>query len=311
MEACGSSDCALLASGGPVMDIGLAFHPCPTCGARRVPDEKLIHEVVEPDAPGKTPLAMRILFRIRSTWLAHCVPILGRKDVAILDVGCGDGQFLEYLRDRGFRRCVGVEVNPDRLHEAVGRGLTAHLDLKTAIADHGPTFSVIFLWHVLEHVREPVSLLRELAGAMDPQGVIVVSVPNHRSWQTRVFRRYSSFLAYGHHVWFLDSGYFAWLQEQLPQHRITRIRDLSFEYEMFGWIDTLVSATFQRVNYVHTALKKGRASPAGKLVAVGMSLIYLPLACLLSVFTLVFKDRASTLTYVIARETVENRRNDH
>lgn len=91
-----------------------------------------------------------------------------------LDVGCGTGEVVREVRTRGgeaygFDPEITVEVQD--LHD---QGIILN-DLSLI---SGNKFDVISLFHVIEHVYEPVSLFESLRGLLKPQGKIVIETPN-------------------------------------------------------------------------------------------------------------------------------------
>ena len=296
---CGASGCALGPFREPSTDIGLPFYFCPACTALRLPEEALLHSEVEPDRQARTPGIMSILFRMREVWLKLFIPELRHDQVTILDAGCGDGQFLEYLTRRGFSNACGYEINSARLKNAQRRGVKTFPDLVSAVSAQGPRFRVIFLWHVFEHIPQPVPVLQDLLRYLEPEGVLILSVPNHGSLQTRLFGKFSAFVDYHRHLWFFRSSYFDWLKQALPGFTVRRIRDLNFEYEIYGWIDTLAAALLRRTNFVHLALKKNEGGAGRRLAAAAIALTLAPAAGLLAGVTVLAQAHASTLTYAI------------
>lgn len=302
VKPCGIEGCALTGESPLVMDGGVAYHRCPRCAALRSPDSAILRREVEPDATATTPLSMRVLFFLRTLWLRLCVPAFSARSARVLDCGCGDGQWLEWMRDQGFSTLVGMETNPDRRRRVHERGLTGHASLtEAAAAVPGGQFDLIFLWHVLEHVDQPVTVLRDLVDLLAPGGALVVSLPNHGSLQTRLFGSRSAFVSYGHHVWFIDHGYFGWLRGQMPDISIQPVTDLNLEYEVFGWLDTLVSKIFGHDNLLHGALKKGSVTGSARLKALALAGLLLPLAGLASLISLAIPRAGSTMTYLFRR----------
>ena len=101
----------------------------------------------------------------------------------ILDVGCGMGHFLRYLRARGCRDCVGVDISPDQVAFCRAQGLdNVELveDLFRYLEAHAGTFELVTMNDVLEHFTkdEIVRLLILTKGALKPGGRIVVRTPN-------------------------------------------------------------------------------------------------------------------------------------
>ena len=109
---------------------------------------------------------------------------------ALLDVGCGRGQIADAARRIGYR-VVGIECHPAAL--AVARDRTDELlpvDLgdgnAVAAALDGRKFDVILFADVLEHLPDPLTVLRLYLGFLQPGGRIVVSLPNIACWDRRL-----------------------------------------------------------------------------------------------------------------------------
>jgi 2-polyprenyl-3-methyl-5-hydroxy-6-metoxy-1,4-benzoquinol methylase len=102
----------------------------------------------------------------------------------ILDVGCGRGVLLSELADRGYE-VHGVERSPAA---ALGADPRAQIRIAPDLAAAGYSagfFDAVFIWHVLEHLREPVAAVREVHRILRPGGKLVVAVPNFSSLQAR------------------------------------------------------------------------------------------------------------------------------
>jgi SAM-dependent methyltransferase len=103
---------------------------------------------------------------------------------SVLDVGCGRGWLLARLRCRGWT-VAGTELSDAAARYARD---VLHLDVRTGdLAQAGirGSFDLVILWHVLEHVPEPDSLLRQVAAILRPGGTLLVSVPNAGSLEAR------------------------------------------------------------------------------------------------------------------------------
>jgi 2-polyprenyl-3-methyl-5-hydroxy-6-metoxy-1,4-benzoquinol methylase len=103
----------------------------------------------------------------------------------LLELGSGRGFFLDAARCRGFEP-LGIEPSPDLAGRAgdefgveVKQGFLEDVDLS------GRRFSSVCMFHVLEHVEEPVELLRQLAERLVEPGLIVLEVPNIASAMAR------------------------------------------------------------------------------------------------------------------------------
>ena len=112
--------------------------------------------------------------QVGGSWSRMFDPIRGAIDVtappagaSALDFGCGEGKLLDFLQDCGWRTC-GIEPALDRAFRRHGR-------LHAVPED--PAFDLIVAIQVLEHVPDPLQVLRRLAGACRIGGHLLLSVP--------------------------------------------------------------------------------------------------------------------------------------
>lgn len=96
----------------------------------------------------------------------------------LLDVGAAGGAFVEQALARGFE-AEGVEPSPEFAafaHESLGVPVRATTVEQAGLAD--ASLDVVTMWHVLEHVPDPVAVLALLRDALRPGGVVAIEVPN-------------------------------------------------------------------------------------------------------------------------------------
>jgi SAM-dependent methyltransferase len=97
--------------------------------------------------------------------------------IRLLDAGSGPGAFLKAARDAGFR-VTGIE--PAWCSALWGK-VRLNLDIKTVkLEDFHPRepFDVIVSLHVIEHLPDPLSGLKNLAGMCGKDGVVLIATPN-------------------------------------------------------------------------------------------------------------------------------------
>jgi SAM-dependent methyltransferase len=111
---------------------------------------------------------------------------------AILDVGCGSGNFLRCMKEKDFN-AFGIEPSGtgskyardehgiDIYHGMIEEYLAAHRDRR---------FDVITLLNVLEHLTDPVGILSQLSHVLASDGVLAIVVPDARfhDWVGRLRR---------------------------------------------------------------------------------------------------------------------------
>lgn len=124
----------------------------------------------------------------RARWMARQVPRGGR----ILDIGCGNGGFLEQMQRRGYR-VEGTErtaASAARVPPSIPVHVGDLLDL--SLEPHA--YDAVTLFHVFEHLAHPHETLQKIQGLLRPGGTLCLSLPNAESAQAR---RYG--LAWFHH----------------------------------------------------------------------------------------------------------------
>lgn len=113
---------------------------------------------------------------------AQLMNLVGPPPRNVLDVGCGQGELAHTLRMRG-HHVVGLDARPPlfELDDFIQKDLSQGLELA---ADR--TFDVVILADVLEHMPEPVQLLKQAMMHLAPGGSLLVSLPNTVHWSVRL-----------------------------------------------------------------------------------------------------------------------------
>jgi SAM-dependent methyltransferase len=98
----------------------------------------------------------------------------------ILDVGCGEGNFLVKARTRG-AVVSGIELNRQAAQIARGKNICIHEEL---LDSHQPSdqYDIITSFQVLEHVADPLSFIQSCVKVLRPGGTLVIGVPNNDSF---------------------------------------------------------------------------------------------------------------------------------
>jgi len=103
-----------------------------------------------------------------------------RKPVRLLEVGCGEGAFLESLSDLGHVAAMGIDQSEGSVAAARARGVEAQaqsIEALLAARDGGTGFDAIVATHVLEHLEDPIGFVRKCAALLNPGGSLLFSTP--------------------------------------------------------------------------------------------------------------------------------------
>ncbi len=126
----------------------------------------------------------------------------------LLDIGCGSGALLLKAKERGWT-CYGTEREP----QAVSK--MAKHDIKCFTGDlddselQSMRFDLIHMNHVLEHVQNPLLVLKSIESLLTKDGIAIIEVPNEFNAFTQLLRQWlnldgSSATSYFQHEWFFS-----------------------------------------------------------------------------------------------------------
>lgn len=127
------------------------------------------------------------------------VPYVG--DGRILDVGCGNGFFLKWMKEHGWET-YGVEISQAACQVAQKHGLEVFQG-ELAEAKYPPNhFDVVVMNQVLEHVYSPRNYFREIKRILKPNGLLIACVPNFNCFESRLFGPFWLALEAPRHLYF-------------------------------------------------------------------------------------------------------------
>jgi SAM-dependent methyltransferase len=188
---------------------------------------------------------------------------------ALADVGCGDGSFLRKARGAGWT-VTGTEV--DSRIAAPGLEVVASLD---ELGPRAP-FGCITLWHSLEHLRNPIETIGELAGMLAPGGALVIAVPDNGGYQARLFGRHWLHLDVPRHLYHFRLAPLRTALERAGL-KVIRVEHQELEYDVFGWIQSALNRVMPQPNIHFDALTHRRRRVSRSLLALNVVLAALAL----------------------------------
>ena len=95
----------------------------------------------------------------------------------VLDVGCASGYLAEILTAQGFA-VVGIDRPGENSDRFPPTATLIPADLDSGLPALAGSFQFVLCADVLEHLRDPSKLLREIRAYMPPEGILLASLPN-------------------------------------------------------------------------------------------------------------------------------------
>jgi 2-polyprenyl-3-methyl-5-hydroxy-6-metoxy-1,4-benzoquinol methylase len=96
------------------------------------------------------------------------------KNKIILDVGCGDGTFLSLIKNSKF--VSGIEINK-YLQKKIKKN-KKKIEIFNNLSSVNKKFDVITIFHVLEHIEDPISFLTLIKSKMKKNSTLIIEVPS-------------------------------------------------------------------------------------------------------------------------------------
>ena len=214
------------------------------------------------------------------------------KKTSILDVGCGEGSFLELMKRRGYE-CCGLETSKDGAKKAMLKGLIVYNDIKKI----RKKFDVITLWHVLEHITNPVPYLRQIRNLLNEEGHLIVAVPNFDSVQSKLGRAMWFHLAPPLHVFHYTPKTIESLLKK-GNFRVIKIKHFSLEYNIFGYLQTFLNLFRTKdANVLYKLLRRDSYKINASFITLLALPIFVPISIIMSIVEAMLKKGGTILLY--------------
>jgi len=204
-----------------------------------------------------------------------------QKSQVILDIGAGSGAFVSASINNGFQtQAIETEILC-REHIQKNLGIAVSSDLHEYSKKNLPTPQVVTLWHVLEHIPNPIEFLDQIIVLFGSDIKIIIEVPNADSWQFHLFHSFWPHLDVPRHL-FIPSERGIQLLAARHKMRAKSIRN----GDKAGW------SAFGIVNLG----KRGGASLFEQKVRRALQIFLTP------IFALEPRKISATRTYLLTRE---------
>ncbi len=136
----------------------------------------------------------QLVARVQRYWEAGKVRLyrqsIGLGPRRILEVGCGNGRFLELLREYGPPEweIVGIDLDENAVHQCVSRGFEAHVSRIEDFKAENEAFDGVIMLQLIEHVEDPAEICSRVHALLRPGGCFIIETPNLGGLDYRIFK---------------------------------------------------------------------------------------------------------------------------
>jgi SAM-dependent methyltransferase len=210
----------------------------------------------------------------------------------VLDIGCGRGQLMQQFL------ALDCEVEGIERHEyPVSTDLSDRIYVGSLSDRHfeDEHYDLIILRHVLEHVDQPGELIDEITRHLSPGGVLIVTVPNFQSFQSRLFKGNWFHLDLPRHLYHFDAD---WLSSRFDRAGFNVIQVSHWEpvQGVYGFLQSTLNL-IRPGNRLYRLLNTASQNSLWLLPWLLGAAIILPFACLETILSTLLRCGA-TVTLV-------------
>ncbi|NQV88628.1 MAG: class I SAM-dependent methyltransferase [Parcubacteria group bacterium] len=121
------------------------------------------------------------------------------KSSAVLDAGCGYGLYSMILAENGFNHIDAIDLDQKRIeniNNVLGElprlrpSIKTHIGSITKLPFQNESYDLIICSEVVEHIRDDISAIKELARVLKPNGTLILSVPYNSKYNQRIFKMF-------------------------------------------------------------------------------------------------------------------------
>lgn len=151
------------------------------------------------------------------------------KNKNILDVGCGTGDFLMICKNNGWT-VEGVEPsnNAKIIIDTKFKNDENSKFYSNLNELHVSKYDVITLWHVLEHIPNLPEYISKLNSLLTPNGVLVIAVPNYKSYDAKYYKQFWAAYDVPRHLWHFSKKSIQLLFSK-EEMRVVMVKPMKFD----------------------------------------------------------------------------------
>lgn len=181
-------------------------------------------------------------------WKARIISIEKAEKTA-LDFGCGTGEFLNTLKNKGWK-IEGVEPSNSARQKA--ESITGQKINNSIEHLSGKQFDVITAWHVVEHVPDLPETIQHLKALLKKDGTIFIAVPNYESADAKKYKEFWAGYDVPRHLWHFSKKS---MTQLLQSHQLNVVNIIPMKLD--AYYVSMLSERYQKNSSSLSTLVKG------------------------------------------------------
>lgn len=311
---CGFEDSVSLYSTNDIFGNNYKIHKCNKCKAYFLaprPTQERLNQAYDSSYYGtqeekfSSSRVEKVLDYFRKMRAKSLTKYIKNKD-SVLDVGCGNGRFLSYLQNYGNYQLNGTELDGNSAKRAAR---IPEINLKIGMLERGDfgkeSLSAITMFHVFEHLQNPIEMLDIIDEILKKDGILMMSFPNIRSFQSLLFKGKWLHLDPPRHLFFFNPNDFKKLM-QTRGYKVLSEKYLSSEQNPFGFTQSFLNMFYKKREVLFESMKGNKEyikdfSRFNLLLQKGFFAISFPFFIITDLFESLFR-RGATVCFVMQKK---------
>lgn len=113
-------------------------------------------------------------------------PLTSEGAIRVLDIGCESGRITQLIQDLGYT-VTGLDFSSEAIKKASAKGLTVkQANLDEGIPEPDNSFDAVWAGDVVEHVFDPIGLLKNSHRVLRPGGIMLITIPSDVGLVSRI-----------------------------------------------------------------------------------------------------------------------------
>ena len=217
----------------------------------------------------------------------------------ILEIGCGNGEMLKIFKD------LDWEVFGSERTSIIQENNALNISNKPINEYPNKYFDLILLYNSFEHLHDPKETLKIITSKIKKNGLIVISVPSHDSYQSKFGKQDWLHLDAPRHLNIFSLASFEHMIRDIENISVLEIishKSISFDLEFYGWFQTILNKFYTENNLFHKYLQNINKNKLNFYIGL-MQLFILSVPCaILGLYSMVVNKGAITET-VLKKKT--------